>query len=88
MGKDDGDGTQVTFGYPVTQLPSSDGQIKQAVKVQLWRERETVWCAYENYKSSANIESETEEVVIKVPLYPGPFTLSATGLPVEVRVSL
>ena len=84
MGKDDGDGTQVTFGYPVnTQLSSSDGQMKNAVKVELWRERDTVWCAYENYKSSAIIESETEEVVIKVPLYPGPFTLRATGLPVE-----
>ena len=36
-------------------------------------------CDYENYKSSADIKSETEKVVIELPVCLGPLTLSATG---------
>ena len=57
------DATQLTLG----QLTGSDGR-KSVVKVNVWREEESVWSEYKERKTDANIKSESEEVAIKMHL--------------------
>ena len=68
------DATQLTLGF----LTDTDGK-KSVVNLKAWREKSTVWCKYQKGDISAAIKSESEEVVMKLPLYPGPFSVSATG---------
>ena len=51
------------------------------VKLNLWREGNTVLCEhskYNNYKSRAELKSETQDVVMELPPCVGPVTLIAT----------
>ena len=71
-------------------MPGDKAQLKlcvgekmnSEVKLNVWREGNTVMCEhrkYKGYKSRADIKSECEDVVMKLPPCPGPLTLSATG---------
>ena len=65
------------------QIKLRVGEKRTKLNLNVWREENTIWCEhnkYNAYKSSAEIESYSEEVVLKLPLPCfGPFNLNATG---------
>ena len=71
MGREDA--TKLTLGYS----NDSDGK-KSLVKVIVWKEEDSVWCEYENFKGHVKLESDTTEVVMELPV-PRPLKLIATG---------
>ena len=76
------DATQLTLGYTV----GSDGT-KAIVKVNVWREKTSVWCEYKKIQSNVDITPESKEIKMEVmtmvPCF-GPLTLEATGRAVKI----
>ena len=69
------DATRLVVGYSF----DAKGQ-KYVVKVDVWREEDSVWCGYENYWKEFNINPETKKVVMEMPVCSGPLHLYYTGL--------